>query len=160
MVTTLQGSYAGAGKRIALVASRFNDFLVQSLVKGAIDCLVRHETREEDIVLVRVPGAFELPAAARKLAATGTYDAVVCLGVVIRGGTPHFEYVAGEAAKGIAQAGFDTGVPIIFGVVTSDTIEQAVERSGTKAGNRGADAALNALEMANLYAQLESSSPS
>ena len=158
MVETLQGSYSGAGKRIALVASRFNDFLVQSLVKGAVDSLVRHETREEDILLVRVPGAYELPPVALKLARTGRFDAVVCIGVVIRGGTPHFDYIAGEAAKGIATAAMETGVPIVFGVVTTDTIEQAVERSGTKAGNRGADAARDALELVNLYGQIDSAS--
>ena len=158
MVETLQSSYSGAGKRIALVASRFNDFLVQSLVKGAVDSLVRHETREEDILLVRVPGAYELPPVALKLARTGRFDAVVCIGVVIRGGTPHFDYIAGEAAKGIATAAMETGVPIVFGVVTTDTIEQAVERSGTKAGNRGADAARDALELVNLYGQIDSAS--
>ena len=151
---TLQGSYVGAGKRVAIVASRFNDFLVQGLIRGAVDALVRHGAREEDILLVRVPGAFELPAAAKKLAEAGTYDAVVCLGVVIRGATPHFEYVAGEAAKGIADVSRTTGVPVVFGVVTADTLEQAVERTGAKAGNRGADAAMNALELADLYRQL------
>ena len=155
MVTTLQGSFSGAGKKIAIVASRFNDFIVQSLVKGAVDCLVRHGTSEADITVVRVPGAFELPPVAHKLAAGGAVDAVVCLGAVIRGATAHFEYVAGEAAKGIARAAAATGVPVIFGVVTAETIEQAVERAGTKAGNRGADAALNALEMIDLYARLE-----
>lgn len=152
---TVQGHYSGKGKRFAIVASRFNDFLVSSLIKGAVDCLVRHEVNEDDIVLFRVPGAFELPPVARKLALTKSFDAVICLGVVIRGATPHFDYVAGEAAKGIARTALESDIPVIFGVVTAETIEQAVERAGTKAGNRGADAAMSALEMANLYQQVD-----
>ncbi len=151
---TVQGNYSGKGRRFALVASRFNDFLVSSLIKGAVDCLLRHEVREEDITLFRVPGAFELPAVARKLASSKAYDAVICLGAVIRGATPHFEYVASEAAKGIARTALESEVPVVFGVVTADTIEQAVERSGTKAGNRGADAAMSALELADLYKRI------
>lgn len=154
MVTTIQGSFSGAGRKIAVVASRFNDFLVQSLLKGATDCLVRHGVSEKDITVVRVPGAFEIPPVAHMLAAGGAVDAVVCLGAVIRGATPHFDYIAGETAKGIARASLAAGVPVIFGVLTADTIEQAVERAGTKAGNRGADAALSALEMIDLYARL------
>jgi len=153
-VKTVQGNYSGKGRRFALVASRFNDFLVSSLIKGAVDCLLRHEVREEDITLFRVPGAFELPAVARKLASSKAYDAVICLGAVIRGATPHFEYVASEAAKGIARTALESEVPVVFGVVTADTIEQAVERSGTKAGNRGADAAMSALELADLYKRI------
>lgn len=151
---TLQGAFVGAGRKVAIVAGRFNDFLVQSLIKGAVDCLVRHGAREDDIAVVRVPGAFEIPPVAQMLAESESYDAVVCLGCVIRGDTPHFEYVAGEAAKGIARAAATTGVPVIFGILTAETIEQAVERAGTKAGNRGADAALAALEMIDLYAQI------
>lgn len=155
MVTTTQGTYAGAGKRIALVASRYNDFLVQGLIRGATDCLLRHDVRDQDIVLVRVPGAFELPPVAKKLAEGGRFDAIVCLGAVVRGATPHFDYVAGEAAKGIATVARATNVPIVFGVVTADTLEQAVERAGAKAGNRGADAAMAALELANLYREID-----
>ncbi len=151
---TLQGSFVGTGKRIAIVASRFNDFLVQSLIKGAADCLVRHGAKEDDITLVRVPGAFEIPPIAQALAESGAHDAVVCLGCVIRGDTPHFDYVAAEASKGVARVAASTGVPVIFGIVTAENIEQAVERAGTKAGNRGADAALSALEMIDLYAQI------
>jgi 6,7-dimethyl-8-ribityllumazine synthase len=154
MVKTVQGGYSGSGKRFAVVASRYNDFLVQGLVRGAVDCLQRHDVAEKDIVLVRVPGAFELPAAAQKIAQAGGFDAVVCLGVVLRGATPHFDFVAAEAAKGIAAVAGEARMPVIFGVVTTDTIEQAVERAGTKAGNRGADAAMSALEMANLYQQI------
>ena len=150
----VQGKLTGKGRKFGIVASRFNDFLVQGLVKGATDCLLRHDVKEQDILLVRVPGAFELPPVAKRLAASGSFDGVVCLGVVLRGGTPHFDYVAGEAAKGIAEAAATANVPVIFGLVTADTIEQAVERAGTKAGNRGADAAQNALEMANLYQEI------
>jgi 6,7-dimethyl-8-ribityllumazine synthase len=154
VVKTLQGAFVGTGKKVAIVASRFNDFIVQSLVKGAVDCLVRHGASEDDVTVVRVPGAFEIPPVAQRLAESGAYDAVVCLGCVIRGDTPHFDYVAGEASKGIARAAAKTGVPVIFGVVTSENLEQAVERAGTKGGNRGADAALSALEMIDLYAQI------
>ncbi len=155
MVTTIQGAYSGTGKRFALVASRFNDFLVQGLIKGATDCLMRHDVKEKDIVLVRVPGAFELPPVAKKLATGGGFDAIVCLGVVLRGPTPHFDFVAAQSAKGIAEAAGSTGVPVIFGIITADTIEQAVDRAGTRAGNRGADAAMSALELADLYRQIE-----
>jgi 6,7-dimethyl-8-ribityllumazine synthase len=154
MVRTVQGCYRGAGKKIAIAASRFNDLLVQSLIKGAVDCLERHDVRTDDIVVVRAPGAFELPAVAMKLAESKKFDAVICLGCVIRGATPHYEYIAREAAKGIAELGRTTGIPVIFGVVTADTMEQAVERAGTKAGNRGADAAMHALELADLYQQI------
>lgn len=154
MVKTIQGSYTGAGKKIAIVASRFNDFLVQSLLRGAEDCLIRHGVKEDDIFLFRVPGAFDIPPVANKLATESRFHAVICLGVVIRGDTAHFQYVAGEAAKGIARAGLTGGVPVVFGVITAETIEQAIERSGTKAGNRGADAAGNALELIDLYQQI------
>ena len=155
MVKTIEGKFIGAGKRIAIVASRFNDFLVQSLIKGAVDCLLRHGTRDADIILFRVPGAFEIPPLAHRLAGGGKFDAVICLGVVIRGATPHFEYIAAEAAKGISTTAITTGLPIIFGIVTADTIEQAIERAGTKSGNRGADAALASLEIIDLYAQAD-----
>jgi len=157
-VKMLQGAFIGAGRKVAIVAGRFNDFIVQSLIKGAVDCLVRHGVKDEAIAVVRVPGAFEIPPVAQMLAESKAYDAIVCLGCVIRGDTPHFDYVAGEAAKGIARAAATAGVPVIFGILTADTIEQAVERAGTKAGNRGADAALSALEMTDLYAQIRARS--
>ena len=136
--------------RVGIVAGRFNDAIVRNLVDGAADALTRHGVADDDIQLVWVPGAFEIPHATRMLAASGTVDAVICLGAVIRGATPHFDYVAGECASGVARVATDTGVPCIFGVLTTDTIEQALERAGTKAGNKGADAAVAAIEMANL----------
>jgi 6,7-dimethyl-8-ribityllumazine synthase len=145
-----EGSYYGQGLKIAIVASRFNEFITSKLVSGAEDCLLRHGTAEEDITLAWVPGAFEIPLAAKKLAETGRYDAVICLGAVIRGATSHYDYVCAEVSKGIAQVSLDSGVPVLFGVLTTDTIEQAVERAGTKAGNKGTDCAMSALEMANL----------
>ncbi len=151
MTTTIQGIYNGKGRKIALVASRFNDFLVQSLIKGAVDCLERHQTASKDIDLYRVPGAYEIAPLANRLAANGKYDGIICLGVVIRGGTPHFEYIASEAAKGIAHIANSAPMPVIFGLITADTIEQAIERAGTKAGNKGADAAFACLEMIDLY---------
>ncbi len=149
------GTMVGTGLKIGLVASRWNDFMGSKLLQGAQDTLIRHGIAEADIDVAMVPGSFELPLAALKMAKSGRYDAVVCLGVVIRGATPHFDYVAGEAAKGIAQASWQSGVPVTFGVVTSDTIEQAIERAGSKSGNKGAEAALAAIEMANLLRQLE-----
>jgi 6,7-dimethyl-8-ribityllumazine synthase len=142
------------GAKFALVAGRFNEFITTRLVDGARDALVRHGAAEDDITLAWVPGSFEMPLVARKLAESGKYDAVICLGAVIRGSTPHFEYVAAEAAKGIAAAALSSGRPVIFGVITADTIEQAVERAGTKSGNKGFTAATSAIEMANLLAQL------
>lgn len=142
--------------RIGIVAARFNEFIVDSLVRGAVDALVRHGAGEKDITLVRVPGAWELPWAVKKMAASRRYDAIIALGAVIRGATPHFDYVAGECVKGIAQAGLAGDMPVAFGVLTTDTIEQALERAGTKAGNKGADAALAAIEMARLLPRLES----
>jgi len=147
----INGDLRVEGKKFGVVLSRFNDLIGGKLLEGALDCLKRHGTREEDITLVRVPGAFEIPLAAAKLAETGRFDAIITLGAVIRGSTPHFDYVAAEASKGIASASMKSGVPIIFGVLTTDTIEQAVERAGTKAGNKGWDAALGAIEMANLF---------
>ncbi|MFW5856303.1 MAG: 6,7-dimethyl-8-ribityllumazine synthase [Planctomycetota bacterium] len=151
MGRTLSGHLTVENRKFALVASRFNDFIVQHLVDGATDALVRHGADAEDIDVVWAPGSFEIPQVAQRVAATERYDAVVCLGCVIRGSTPHFEYVSAEAAKGIAQVAMATRVPVSFGVLTTDTIEQAVERAGTKAGNKGADAALAAVELVNLY---------
>jgi 6,7-dimethyl-8-ribityllumazine synthase len=144
-----------AGRRFAIVVSRFNDFITARLLDGALDCLIRHGAADDNISVVRVPGAFEIPLIAGKLAKTGGYDAVICLGAVIRGATPHFEYVAAEAAKGIAQASLASGVPVIFGVLTTESIEQAVERAGAKSGNKGWDAALSAIEMAGLCARIK-----
>lgn len=150
---TLAGNLDGKGQKHALVVSRFNELLTGRLLDGAMDCLTRHGVADKDITVVWVPGSFEIPYAAYRLAEGGQYDAVVCLGAVIRGDTPHFDYIAAETAKGIAQAALDSRRPVIFGVVTADTLEQAIERSGTKAGNKGWDAALSALEMVNLYRQ-------
>ncbi|BAI80568.1 riboflavin synthase, beta chain [Deferribacter desulfuricans SSM1] len=149
-VKIYEGKYDGTGLKFAIVASRFNDFIVKSLVAGAVDALVRHNVKEEDIVVFKTPGAFEIPLLAKKVAKTKKFDAVIALGAVIRGGTPHFDYVASEVAKGVAKAAYDTEVPVIFGVLTTDTIEQAIERAGTKAGNKGAEAALSALEIVNI----------
>ena len=152
---TTEGTYIARGFRFALVVSRFNEFITKRLLDGALDCLLRHGAEESDLHLVKVPGAFELPYAAKRLAASNSYDAVIALGAVIRGATPHFDYVAGEAAKGIASASLETGVPIIFGVITANTLEEAIERAGAKGGNRGFKAALSAIEMASLFAQLK-----
>ena len=139
------------GKKFALVVSRFNDFITEKLVSGALDALVRSGAADEDIEVVKVPGAFEIPLVAKKMANTKRFDAVICLGAVIRGSTPHFDYVSAEVSKGVAMAGMESGIPIIFGVITTDTIEQAIERAGTKAGNKGWSAAIAAVEMANLF---------
>lgn len=147
---TNQGVYTGKGLKFAVVAARFNDFITNSLIGGAVDALVRHETAAADVVVYKVPGAFEIPLMAKKLADTGKYDAVITLGAVIRGSTPHFDFVSAEVSKGVAKVSMDTGVPVIFGVLTTDTIEQAVERAGTKHGNKGAEAAMSALEMVNV----------
>lgn len=145
-----EGSLLGEGLRFGLVVSRFNEFITKKLLEGAQDALLRHGVREEDIEIAWTPGAFEIPMIAKKLAQTKKYDAVICLATVVRGGTPHFEYIAAEVSKGIAKVGLETGLPVIYGVITADTLEQAIERAGTKAGNRGFDAAMNAIEMANL----------
>jgi 6,7-dimethyl-8-ribityllumazine synthase len=150
MSKLFEGALLGKGLKFGLVASRFNDFFTKKLVEGAQDALLRHGVSEEDIEIAWVPGTFEIPLVARKLALTKRYDGVICLGAVIRGGTPHFEYIAAEVTKGIAKVGLETGLPIIYGVITTDTLEQAIERSGTKAGNRGFQAAEIAIEMANL----------
>ncbi|ACV57979.1 6,7-dimethyl-8-ribityllumazine synthase [Alicyclobacillus acidocaldarius] len=145
-----EGNFIGQDLRIGIVASRFNEFITSKLVEGALDALRRHGVPEEHVELAWAPGAYEIPVVARWMAESGRYDAVVALGCVIRGATAHFDYVAGEAARGIAQVSRDTGVPVMFGVLTTDTLEQAIERAGTKAGNKGAEAALGAIEMANL----------
>lgn len=154
MVTTINGHLSAKGKKFAIIVGRFNEFISNKLLGGSIDCIVRHEGQESDITIVWVPGAFEIPLAAKKLAESKKYDSVICLGAVIRGATPHFDYVASEVSKGIAHVGLDTGVPVIFGVLTTDTIEQAVERAGTKAGNKGWDAALTAIEMVDLFGKI------
>ena len=146
----LEGNFDGKGKKVALVASRFNDFVVSRLIEGAKDGLIRHGVAETDITLAYVPGAYEIPFVAGKLAGSKQYDSVITLGAVIRGSTPHFEYVSSEVSKGVAQESLRTGVPILFGVLTCDTVEQALERAGLKAGNKGWEAALSALEMMNL----------
>ncbi|HIE13631.1 MAG TPA: 6,7-dimethyl-8-ribityllumazine synthase [Desulfotomaculum sp.] len=153
MPEIFEGHLLGDGLRFGVVVGRFNEFITQKLLGGALDAFYRHGVAEGDITVVWVPGSFEIPFMARRLATSGRYDAVVCLGTVIRGATPHFDYVAGEMAKGIARVGLETGVPVIFGVITADTLEQAIERAGSKAGNRGFNAAVNAIEMANLLKQ-------
>lgn len=154
MPNVIQGDLAAKGLKVAIVASRFNDFITGRLVEGAVDALERHGASGADVEIVRVPGAFEIPLAARALAQAGRHDAVICLGAVIRGATPHFEYVSAEVSKGVASVAMESGLPVIFGVLTTDTIEQAIERAGTKAGNKGWDAALAAIEMANLMKRL------
>ncbi|PQA49404.1 6,7-dimethyl-8-ribityllumazine synthase [Amnimonas aquatica] len=146
-IKTLEGTFQNADARYAIAVGRFNSFVVESLLDGAIDTLKRHGVSEGNITIVRVPGAWELPLIAKKLAGSGKYDAIIALGAVIRGGTPHFDYVAGECAKGLGVVSLDSGLPVSFGVLTVDSIEQAIERSGTKAGNKGGDAALVAIEM-------------
>ncbi|NGP43658.1 6,7-dimethyl-8-ribityllumazine synthase [Bacillaceae bacterium SIJ1] len=150
MTRTLEGHLQGQGKKMTIIVSRFNSLITESLLEGAKDGLKRHGVVDNDITLVRVPGAFELPVVAKQLAEAGQYDAIIALGCVIRGATPHFEYVCNEAAKGLSHVALNTGVPVIFGVLTTDTIEQAMERAGIKAGNKGYDAAVSAVEMANL----------
>jgi 6,7-dimethyl-8-ribityllumazine synthase len=151
MPNIIEGKLDAKGLRVGLLVSRFNSFVSDRLVEGAIDALLRHGADDEAISVVRVPGAFEIPPAARQMAASGRYDAIVCLGAVIRGATPHFDYVSAEVSKGIASVSIDSGIPVAFGVLTTDTIEQAIERAGSKAGNKGFDAAMAAIEMANLY---------
>ena len=153
-IETIEGGLVVENARFCLVAARFNSFIVESLVDGAIDTLKRHGAEEKDITLVRLPGAYEMPVALEKIAAKGGYDAIIALGAVIRGGTPHFDYVAGECVKGMSQVSLKHGVPIAFGVLTVDTIEQAIERAGTKAGNKGAEATLSAIEMVNLLRKI------
>jgi len=155
-----EGNLIGRGLKMAVIVGRFNEFITTRLLGGAKDALLRHEVNvEEDVDVFWVPGAFEIPLAAKKAADSGRYQAVICLGTIIRGSTPHFDYVAAEASKGVAKAGLDSGIPVIFGVLTTDNIEQAIERAGTKAGNKGWEAALAAIEMANLFRNVESPQP-
>ena len=158
MIREIQGQLKADGQRYAIVVSRFNELITSKLLSGAVDTLKRHGCEEECLTCVRVPGAFELPFVAGKLATSGSYDAIICVGCVIRGQTPHFEYIAGEAARGIARVGLDTGVPTTFGVITADTLEQAIERAGAKAGNKGADAAMTAMELVSLLKQISNPS--
>ena len=153
-MTTFEGKLSGKGLRFALVVGRFNELISGQLLLGAMDNLRRHDVADADVDVAWVPGAFEMPLVAERLARSGSYDAVVCLGAVIRGGTPHWEYVAGEAAKGIAKVSLDTGVPVVFGVLTTDTIDQAIERAGLKAGNKGWNAAQSAIEMVDLLSKI------
>ncbi len=154
-VRTIEGMLTGRGKRFGVVVGRFNEFVGGKLLDGALDALVRHEVGRDDVTVAWCPGSFEIPLVAKRLAGSGAYDAVICLGAVIRGATPHFDYVAAEVSKGIANVGLEAGVPVVFGVLTTDTIEQAIERAGTKAGNKGFEAAMTALEMANLLPALD-----
>lgn len=154
-MNTIEGKLIGTGMKFGIVASRFNELIVSKLVGGAMDGLVRHGASESDITLAWVPGAYELPLAARRMAKSGKYDAVICLGAVIRGSTPHFDYVAAEVSKGVASVSLETDLPVIFGVLTTDTIEQALERAGVKAGNKGFDAAATAIEMVSLFKVME-----
>jgi len=154
MNNCFEGMLLGEGLKFGLVISRFNEFITRRLLEGAQDALLRHGVSQENIDIAWVPGSFEIPLIAKKLAETKRYDAVICLGAVIRGGTPHFEYIASEVTKGIAKVGLETGLPVIYGVITADTLEQAIERAGTKEGNKGFEAAVNAIEMANLMRSL------
>ncbi|MFP4194319.1 MAG: 6,7-dimethyl-8-ribityllumazine synthase [Desulfosalsimonas sp.] len=151
MPRTIEANLIAEGKRFAIIVSRFNDFISEKLLSGATDALLRSGAADGDIEVIRVPGSFEIPLVAKKLAQQEKHHAVICLGAIIRGSTPHFDYVSAEVSKGIAAAGMDSGIPVIFGVITADTIEQAIERAGTKAGNKGRDAAVAAVEMANLF---------
>ncbi len=152
---TLEGKLVAKGIRVGIVAARFNEFITSKLLSGAMDGLIRHDVQEEDIHVAWVPGAFEIPLIASKMAKSGKYDAVICLGAVIRGSTSHYDYVCNEVSKGIAAVGLDSGIPVLFGVLTTENIEQAIERAGTKAGNKGYDCALSAIEMVNLIREIE-----
>jgi 6,7-dimethyl-8-ribityllumazine synthase len=154
MPKTIEGRLDAQGMKIGILVSRFNSFISERLVDGAIDALLRHGAAQDDVVVVKVPGAFEIPPAAQKMAASGRFDALICLGAVIRGATPHFDYVSAEVSKGIAAVSMEAGIPVTFGVLTTDTLEQAIERAGSKAGNKGFDAAMAAIEMASLYKSL------
>ncbi len=158
-VKTVEGMLTGRGRRFGVVVARFNEFVGGKLLDGALDALRRHEVAPEDVTVVWCPGSFEIPLVAKRMASSRDYNAVICLGAVIRGATPHFDYVAGEVAKGIANVALDSGVPVVFGVLTTDTIEQAIERAGTKAGNKGFEAAMTAIEMANLLVALDDVRP-
>ena len=154
MVKLFEGRISAEGFRFGIIVSRFNDFISSKLVEGALDALKRHGARDEMISLIKVPGSFEIPVAARKMADSGQFDAIICLGAVIRGATPHFDYVAAEVSKGIAAVALESGIPVTFGVLTTDSLEQAIERAGAKSGNKGWDAAMAAMEMANLFKEL------
>jgi 6,7-dimethyl-8-ribityllumazine synthase len=154
MTKIIQGDLNGKGLKFGIVAARFNDFITSRLLEGALDALQRHGVAESDVEIVKVPGSYEIPLAAKMMAQTKKYSAVICLGAVIRGATPHFEYVSAEVSKGVAAVSLETGLPVIFGVLTTDTIEQAIERAGTKSGNKGWDAAISAIEMANVMKQM------
>lgn len=154
MVTQIEGDLNAKGLKFGIVVSRFNDFITSRLVEGAIDALIRHGAGEKDIRVVKVPGAFEIPMAAKKMVAVKKYDAILCLGAVIRGATPHFNYVAGEAAKGVGSLALESSIPVLFGVLTTDNLEQAIERAGSKSGNKGWETALAAIEMVNLYKKI------
>jgi len=154
MPKIIEGKIVAKGMKFGIVASRFNDFICGRLIEGTIDALMRAGTEEKDITIYKVPGSFELPLTAKKLAKSARFDAIICLGAIIRGATPHFEYISAEVSKGIASVGLETGVPVIFGVLTTDTIEQAIERAGTKSGNKGADAAMTAIEMVDLFKKI------
>lgn len=154
MPTVYEGQLTAQGKKFGIVVSRFNEFICRKLLDGALDCLARHGANMEAIDIVWVPGSFEIPVAAKKLAVGGLYDALICLGAVIRGATPHFEYISAEVTKGTAQVALEFGLPVSYGIITPDTLEQAIERAGTKAGNKGWDAALGAIEMADLFKKL------
>jgi 6,7-dimethyl-8-ribityllumazine synthase len=151
---TIQGNLSSAGLRLAIVVSRFNDFVTNRLLEGALDALERTGAADTDLLIVKVPGSFEIPLAARKLVKTGKYDAIICLGTIIRGDTPHWEYIGNEVTKGIASVSLEAGIPVSFGVLTADTVEQAIDRAGLKSGNKGFDAAMSAIEMASLVKQL------
>ncbi|MFH1414060.1 MAG: 6,7-dimethyl-8-ribityllumazine synthase [Candidatus Omnitrophota bacterium] len=155
MVKIIEGSLISKSKKYGIIASRFNESITKELISGCIDTLVRHGAEEKDLIVTWVPGAFEIPLIAQRMAKLRTHDAVICLGTVIRGSTPHFDYIASEVAKGIAKVSQDTGTPVVFGVITADTIEQAIERAGSKEGNKGRDAALSAIEMVNLLTQIK-----
>lgn len=154
-IKTIEGDYQNASARYGIAVARFNSFIVDRLLEGAIDALQKHGVMDRDITIAKVPGAYELPLATKMMVSTGEYDGIIALGAVIRGGTPHFDYVAGECVKGLSQVGLDAGLPVTFGVLTVDTIEQAIERAGTKAGNKGAEAAMTAIEMVSLSRQLK-----
>ena len=154
MLNTIEGKLYAKGMRVGIVVSRFTSFISERLVEGAVDALLRHGAERNNLQIVRVPGAFEIPVTAKKLAGSGRYDAIICLGAVIRGATPHFDYVSAEVSKGIASVSLDSGIPVSFGVLTTDSIEQAIERAGTKAGNKGFEAAVGAIEMVNLFRAL------
>ena len=156
MENYFEGKLDATGKIFGVVASRFNEFITRKMLEGAVDCFVRHGGREEDLHVAWVPGSFEIPAAAKRLIDSGRYSAVICMGAVIRGATPHFDYIAAEVTKGVAQLSLSADIPVIYGIITADTLEQAIERAGTKMGNKGWDAALAAIEMANLYEAVRS----